>query len=144
MLHTLIINAKVLAFTRYGANLCPMRTAALFAVVLSILAGSALAQVYPVEGRWGESASSEKGAIDCTGKRVIDFRGDQRTDSNGGVPAYRNQSVTSQGASSYRIVDEFSTGQINGQVLYALRKIDPDHIEMIMQDGGSVKLQRCK
>ena len=33
----------------------------------------ALAQVYPVQGRWGESASSEKGAIDCTSKRVIEF-----------------------------------------------------------------------
>jgi hypothetical protein len=121
-----------------------MRTVTLSAVVLSVLAGSALAQVYPVEGRFGESASSEKGTIDCAGKRVIEFRGDQRTDSNGGVPAYRNQSVTSQGASSYRVVDEFSTGQINGQVSYALRKIDPDHIEMNMQDGGSVKLQRCR
>jgi len=122
-----------------------MRTATLSAVLLSIFAGSALAQVYPVEGRWGESVSSEKGAIDCTGKRVIEFTGDQRTDSGGGVPAYRNQSVTSQGASSYLVVDEFSNGQISaGHVSYALRKIDPDHIEMNMQDGGSVKLQRCR
>jgi len=121
-----------------------MRTASLSAVLLSILAGSALAQVYPVEGRWGESASSEKGTIDCAGKRVIQFSGDQRTDSGGGVPSYRNQSVTSQGASSYRIVDEFSNGQISaGHVSYALRKIDPDHIE-IVQEGGSLKLQRCQ
>jgi len=122
-----------------------MRTATLSAILLSIFAGSALAQVYPVEGRWGESASSEKGVIDCTGKRVIAFAGDQRTDTGGGVPAYRNQSVTSQGASSYRIVDEFSNGQISaGHVSYALRKIDPDHIEIIMQEGGSLKLQRCR
>jgi hypothetical protein len=122
-----------------------MRTATLSAVLLSIFAGTALAQVYPVEGRWGENTGSEKGAIDCTGKRVIQFNGDQRTDSSGGVPAYRNQSVTSQGSSSYRIVDEFSTGQISaGHVSYALRKIDPDHIEISMQDGGSVKLQRCR
>ena len=122
-----------------------MRTATLSAILLSIFAGSALAQVYPIEGRWGESASSEKGVIDCTGKRVIAFAGDQRTDSGGGVPAYRNQSVTSQGASSYLIVDEFSNGQISaGHVSYALRKIDPDHIEIIMQEGGSLKLQRCR
>jgi len=122
-----------------------MRTATLSAILLSIFAGSALAQVYPIEGRWGESASSEKGVIDCTGKRVIAFAGDQRTDTGGGVPAYRNQSVTSQGASSYRIVDEFSNGQISaGHVSYALRKIDPDHIEIIMQEGGSLKLQRCR
>ena len=122
-----------------------MRTATLSAILLSIFAGSALAQVYPIEGRWGESASSEKGVIDCTGKRVIAFAGDQRTDSGGGVPAYRNQSVTSQGASSYRIVDEFSNGQISaGHVSYALRKIDSDHIEIVMQEGGSLKLQRCR
>jgi len=122
-----------------------MRTATLSAILLSIFAGSALAQVYPVEGQWGESASSEKGAIDCTGRRVMQFNGDQRTDSGGGVPAYRNVSVAPQGLSSYRVVDEFSNGQISaGHVSYALRKIDPDHIEISMQDGGSVKLQRCK
>ena len=88
---------------------------------------------------------TEKGAIDCAGMRVIVFNGDQRTDSNGGVPAYRNQSVTPEGLSTYRIVDEFSTGQISaGHTSYALRKIDADHIEMNMQEGGSLKLQRCK
>jgi|GEM_PF-627033 hypothetical protein len=110
-----------------------------------LLAVPALAQVYPVVGKWGQSSSTEKGTIDCTGKRVIEFNGDQRTDSNGGVPAYRNQSVTPEGLSTYRIVDEFSTGQISaGHTSYALRKIDADHIEMNMQEGGSLKLQRCK
>ena len=67
-----------------------------------------------MSGKWGESTGSEKGPIDCTGsRRVIEFSGDQRTDSNGGVPAYRNKSVSSDGPSSYRIVDEFSTGQIS-------------------------------
>jgi hypothetical protein len=122
-----------------------MRTTILSAVLLGALAAPVHAQVYPVEGRWGQSASTEKGAIDCAGRRVIEFNGDQRTDSNGGVPAYRNQSVTPDGSSSYRIVDEFSTGQISaGHTSYALRKVDSDHIEMDMQDGGSVKLQRCK
>ena len=110
-----------------------------------LLAVPALAQVYPVVGKWGQSSSTEKGAIDCAGMRVIVFNGDQRTDSNGGVPAYRNQSVTPEGLSTYRIVDEFSTGQISaGHTSYALRKIDADHIEMNMQEGGSLKLQRCK
>ena len=122
-----------------------MRTTILSAVLLGALAAPVHAQVYPVEGRWGQSASTEKGAIDCAGRRVIEFNGDQRTDSNGGVPAYRNQSVTPDGSSSYRIVDEFSTGQISaGHTSYAVRKVDSDHIEMDMQDGGSVKLQRCK
>jgi hypothetical protein len=55
--------------------------------------------------------------------------------------AYRLTAINPDGSSSYRIVDEFSTGQISA---YALHKVDSDHIEMNMQDGGSVKLQRCK
>jgi len=86
----------------------------------------------------------KKGAIDWVGKRVIDFIGNQRTDSNGGVPSYRNRSVTAEGPSSYRIVDEFTTGQISaGHTSYILRKVDPDHIELVME-GGALKLQRCK
>src|SRR5215472_7348610 len=104
-----------------------MRITILAAMLLSILAAPAQAQVYPVQGRWGQSASTEKGAIDCAGKRVIEFLGDQRTDSAGGVPTFRNQSVTPEGPSSYRIVDEFTTGQISaGHTTYALRKVDDD------------------
>jgi hypothetical protein len=76
---------------------------------------------------------------------VITFNGNQRTDSKGGVPAYRNKSVTPAGASRYRIVDLFTTGQIrNGSVNYTLRIVDDDHIEMAMQSGGTLKLQRCE
>src|ERR1700675_497834 len=121
-----------------------MRKAILSAMLLAALAAPALADAYPVSGRWGQSTSSAKGAIDCSGKRVINFQGDQRTDSKGGVPAYRNKSVTPAGASQYRIVDVFSNGQIrNGSVIYTLRQIDDDDIEMNMQSGGSLKLQRC-
>jgi len=123
-----------------------MRITILSAAFLSVLAMPAQAQVYPVQGKWGQSASSEKGTIDCThNKRIIEFIGNQRTDSDGGVPSYRNQSVQSEGPSTYRVVDEFSTGQIStGHTAYGLRKIDADHIEMNMQDGSSLKLQRCK
>jgi hypothetical protein len=122
-----------------------MRITIMSALLLSVAAVPVQAQVYPVQGRWGQSADTEKGAIDCNGKRVIEFKGDQRTDSNGGVPAYLNQSVTPEGSASYRIVDEFTTGQISaGHTTYALRKIDADHIEMNMEDGGLLKLQRCK
>jgi len=114
------------------------------ALLIAALSEPAQAQVYPVQGRWGQSASSEKGAIDCTGKRVIEFTGNQRTDSNGGVPAYRSRSVSPESSSSFRIVDEFSTGQISlGHTSYTLRKIDNDHIEMTTE-GGALKLQRCK
>jgi hypothetical protein len=104
----------------------------------------AQAEVYPVQGKWGQSSDAEQGAIDCTNRRVIAFSGGQRTDSGGGAPTYRNQSVRSDGQSTYRIVDEFSTGQISGgQTSYALRKVDADHIEMNTPDG-TVKLQRCR
>jgi len=121
---------------------------ALIATLVAIAAiapAQAQAQNYPVSGKWGESDSARSGAIDCTNsKRVIEFNGDQRTDSNGGVPSYRNKSVVSQGSSSYRVIDEFSNGQVSaGQSEYTLQKVDSDHIVMNM-GGGSVKLQRCQ
>jgi hypothetical protein len=122
-----------------------MRITILSAVLLSVLAAPVQAQVYPVQGKWGQSSSTEKGTIDCTdNRRVIEFIGNQRTDSSGGVPFFRNQSVRSEGPSSYLVVDEFSTGQVSsGHTTYALRRIDADHIEINMQDGSSLKLQRC-
>jgi hypothetical protein len=122
-----------------------MRKTILTALLVTALATPVLAQTYPVSGRWGESNSSEKGPIDCTGnRRVIGFFGDQRTDSNGGVPEYRNKSVQSVGQSDYRIVDEFSNAQVSaGQAEYTLRKIDSDHIVM-NQSGTTLNLQRCR
>ena len=122
-----------------------MRKTILSAMLISALAAPALADSYPVSGAWGQSTSSAKGAIVCAGKRVITFNGNQRTDSKGGVPAYRNKSVTPAGASRYRIVDLFTTGQIrNGSASYTLHQIDADHIELNLQPGGLLKLQRCK
>ena len=122
-----------------------MRKTILTALLVTTLATPASAQSYPVSGRWGESTSTEKGPIDCAGnRRVIDFAGDQRTDSNGGVPEYRNKSVESVGQSDYRIVDEFSNAQVSaGQSEYTLRKIDSDHIVM-NQSGSVLNLQRCR
>ena len=121
-----------------------MRKTILFAVLLGALAAPAWAASYPVSGRWGESAGAAKGAIDCSGKRVIAFNGDQRTDSKGGVPAYRNLTVTRAGPARWHIVDEFNTGQIRARATFTLQQIDADHIEMILQPGGTVKLRRCK
>jgi|SRR5665213_340700 len=115
------------------------------ALLMTALAAPALAGSYPVSGQWGQSTSADKGPIDCLGKRVITFNGDQRQDSKGGVPAYRNKSVTQAGSTSYRVVDQFTTGQIgNGSVSYTLNKIDDDHIVMQLQQGGTIKLQRCQ
>jgi hypothetical protein len=119
-----------------------MRT--IFVLAALALSAPAFAAPYPVSGKWGESAGSDKGAIDCAGKRVIAFNGDQRTDSNGGVPTYRNVSVTPAGA-SFSIVDEFTTAQISaGRTSYTLRKIDADRLEMTQQSGPTLRLQRCK
>jgi hypothetical protein len=122
-----------------------MRTPILAATLIVALAAPALAASYPVSGKWGQSSGSVDGPIDCAGKRVIDFKGDQRTDSKGGVPAYRNKSVLPSGVANYRVVDVFSNGQVNNaNVYYTLRKVDADHIELNMQAGGTLKLQRCK
>lgn len=122
-----------------------MRTTILTALLVTALATPALAQSYPVSGKWGESNSSEKGPIDCSdNRRVIDFSGNQRTDSNGGVPEYRNKSVQSVGQSDYRIVDEFSNAQVSaGHTEYTLRKVDSNRIVMD-QSGTTLNLQRCK
>lgn len=122
-----------------------MRMVLIPALLSIALAAPALADSYPVSGRWGESTGSEKGAIDCAGRRVIAFNGNQRTDSKGGVPAYRNVSVRSEGG-GFRIVDEFHTGQIsNARTTFTLRQTDADRVEMKLQPSGQeLKLQRCK
>jgi hypothetical protein len=130
-----------------GPTLRAMRTMILTATfALAALAAPALgAGDYPVSGKWGQSSSADKGVIDCSKLRVIGFNGDTRTDSQGGVPAYRLKSITSEGALRYRVVDEFTTGQIrNGSMRYTLHQIDTDHIELNLQPGGLLKLQRCK
>jgi hypothetical protein len=121
-----------------------MRKTILLALLTTSLAAPALADDYPVSGRWGVVTTSTKGAIDCTGKRVISFAGNQRRDT-GSVPAYRNVSVTPDEAGRYRVVDIFTNAQMSSaNVSYALIVRDADHIEMHMQPGGTLKLQRCK
>lgn len=126
-------------------SLTLMRSLILSATLIAALCAPAHAANYPVSGRWGPSVDGQKGPIDCAGKRVIGFNGNQRTDSKGGVPSYRNRSVTADGPNQYRVVDEFSNGQVNNaHTNYTLREVDADHIEMQLQQGGTLKLQRCK
>jgi hypothetical protein len=122
-----------------------MRNTILIAAALTALAAPALAATYPVSGRWGQSDSSNKGPIDCSKLRFIAFNGDQRTDSGGGVPAYRLKSISADGSSHFRVTDVFTTGQVNnGSARYTLRLIDAEHIEMDLQPSGAIRLQRCK
>jgi hypothetical protein len=124
----------------------PVMKKIVIALSLALLGCTAAnAAGYPVSGKWGQTSTSEKGPVDCSKLRVITFNGDTRTDSNGGVPAYRIKSISAEGSSAHRIVDEFTTGQIrNGTMRYTLRQIDSDHIEMNMQPGGLLKLRLCK
>jgi hypothetical protein len=109
------------------------------------VAGPALADRYPIAGNWGSSSWTDKGAIECADVRVISFAGEQRTDSGGGVPAYRNNWVRRTGEGRYRVADWFTNGQVrNGQVFYELRVVDKDRLEMVLDRGGILRLQRCK
>ncbi len=121
-----------------------MRTQSILALAFCLLTAPAYSAGYPVQGRWGESKSAEKGPIDCAKLRVIAFNGEERTDTGGGVPAYRNLTVAPD-SGGYKITDIFTTGQIrNGRTTYLLVKTDPDRIELRQQAGGTIKLQRCK
>lgn len=51
-----------------------MRKMILSALLLGALASPALADSYPVSGRWGQTTSTDKGAIDCINRRVIAFQ----------------------------------------------------------------------
>ena len=116
--------------------------AALGLALVLALSNSALADSYPVQGRWGAGQPSKQ-PVDCSNLRVIAFNGDQRTDSRGGVPAYRNVSVTPSSGGA-RVVDEFNTGQIRARATFTLRQVDANNVEMDQQPGGVLKLQRCK
>lgn len=129
-----------------GASSCimaHMRSTTLV-ILLVALATPALADSYPVNGRWGVSTTTAKGPIDCSGKRVISFSGDQRSDSNGGVSGLRNKTVQQVGTSDYRVTDVFANGQVsNGRVSYTLSIKDNDHVVLSGQTG-TLKLRRCR
>jgi hypothetical protein len=122
-----------------------MRTLILTAALIAALPAAARADTYPVNGRFGVVTSFTDKPVDCSGKRVIAFSGNQRTDSKGGVPAYRNRSVQAAGTATWRVVDIITTGQIsNANAVFTLHARDDDHLEMNQQPGGALKLQRCK
>ena len=112
-------------------------------VSLPIIAGFAVAQSYPVTGKWTyEDTGGEGPARDC-GKRYMDFQGERRFDTGGGVPDYRNRSVSGDG-DEYRLSDEFNTGQIRARVDYNIRRVDNDRIELKLPYNKTVRLRRCQ
>ncbi len=120
-----------------------MKTPITIVLAASLLATPAFALSYPVSGRYGLSAETKPGPIDCAGKRVIRFDGVRRFDSNGGVPEYRIFDVVQNGPANFRITEQFATAQINARLKYTLRLVDSDRIELAMSPGGTLKLKRC-
>jgi hypothetical protein len=106
-------------------------------------AAPALADSYPVSGKWTYDVSGTGPAKEC-GPRYMSFEGNQRRDTGGGVPAYRNFSVTQTDISSYSITDQFATGQINARSTYTLRVLGPDRIEIDLNAGPVIPLRRCE
>jgi hypothetical protein len=112
-------------------------------VSLPIIAGFAVAQSYPVTGKWTyEDTGGEGPARDC-GNRYMDFQGERRFDTGGAVPDYRNRSVRGDG-DEYRLTDEFNTGQVNARVDYNIRRVDNDRIELKLPYNKTVRLRRCQ
>jgi hypothetical protein len=118
-----------------------------FAIIVVIANAMMRAEAanYPVSGTWTYDNPSGEGPAKTCGSRTMEFRGEQRFDRGGGVPGYRNLSVSRAGPDSFSIVDQFATGQITARSAYTLRKIDGDHIELQMQAGGkTIRLRRCE
>ena len=107
-----------------------------------ILAAPAFAASYPISGKWTyDDPSAEKAAPSCRA-RYMEFRGAQRFDTEGGVPAFRNFYVSGS-TPTWRVVDEFFNVQIRGRVTYTLHLIDADHIELLGDGGKRIMLRRC-
>lgn len=120
-------------------------SAAFATLAALLLASAAQAASYPVQGRWGQSTSTDKNPIDCSRLRTVDFQGERRFDSDGGVPDFRAISVHPEGQSAFRVVEEFRTGQINGRNSLTIRiKTDPDRVELDPAKGASLHLRKCK
>jgi hypothetical protein len=116
-------------------------------VLLLAVAGATpvLAAAYPVQGKWGQSTSTDKNPVDCTALRTVDFRGERRFDSGGGVPDFRAISVEQRGQNSWRVVEEFRTGQITARNLLTLRRAsEPDRVALEPVHGGAIRLRKCK
>jgi len=122
-----------------------MKIAASAAFAALLLSSAAQAASYPVQGRWGQSASTDKNPIDCTHLRTVTFQGERRFDSGGGVPDFRAISVQPEGSSSFRVVEEFRTGQVNGRNTLTIRiKTEPARVELDPARGASLHLRKCK
>jgi hypothetical protein len=113
-------------------------------IALAIAATGAAADSYPVSGRWTYRDPSASGPASECSPPTMEFRGAQRLDSGGGVPAYRNVRVEQSSSTAFRVVDEFFNVQARGRVSFTLRIRDQDHLQIDYDQGGkSYRLRRC-
>ena len=116
------------------------------------IAGGALAGDYPVSGKWTYDNASDPGpATNCSGPRTMTFGNSTRQDTVGSVPQLTNKSMTQTGDGQYRVVDAFYNGQSRGTVSYSMHVLDPDHLQINYDKGGtpfgkggSLTLRRCQ
>ncbi|MGE3149566.1 MAG: hypothetical protein AB7K04_10925 [Pseudorhodoplanes sp.] len=121
-----------------------IRTIAALGCAATLLIGGAAFAAYPIGGRWTYDNVSGEGPAPSCGKRVMEFGGDRRSDNEGGVHDYRNVTTFPIGTDTWRLTDEFFNGQIQGRVVYTLKRTGNDHIEIRMQMGGKTfRLRRC-
>jgi hypothetical protein len=118
---------------------------ALIAAIVASTAGVAHADTYPVSGTWTYDNASAKGPAKECGQKVMRFQGNIRRDTGTSVPEYKNISIDKRGATTWYVIDDFYTLQIRGRMIYTLRLIDEDHIEIELEKGGKTfLLRRCE
>ena len=107
------------------------------------IAEPAAAEPYPISGKWTYENAAEKGpSPECSG-RTMEFSGERRFDTGGGVPDYRNLTISMENPARWRVVDEFFTGQVRGRIEYTLAQTDPDHLQIRLADR-EILLRRCQ
>ena len=122
-----------------------MRAPALIAAAFAGTITVAAADTYPVSGAWTYDNASGNGPAKVCGPRVMRFSGNVRYDTGTSAPEYKNQSIVKRGATTWYVIDDFYTLQIRGRMIYTLRLIDEDHIEIALEKGGRrFLLRRCE
>ena len=112
----------------------------------ALLAAPAVADPYPVSGKWGVSASTKKGPIDCGKLRVISFNGEpahRQRRRRAGLPQSLDHAGRRQPLSSRRCLHQRHDQQRATSITRCV-SIDADHLELNMQKGGLLKLRKCK
>lgn len=127
-------------------SLTVSRTFAAAAVFSALAASVAMADPYPLSGKFAYVRPGLAPDAPCGKEPIMRFTGDRRYDSTGGVHDFVNVSVTRNGGGDFEVIDVFSNGQIrNASTKLTLRVIDDDHADVrLAPSGKQIKLQRCK